>query len=117
MRYRILDSNGDMSFGNNQLNFYKDSPEAVAQLVQTRLKLWLNEWYLNVEDGTPWLQGVIGKQQLSTVELVLRSRIVETEGVLSLSDFYLTIDPDTRKLSVSGTIDTIFGATTFGQVI
>ncbi len=112
MRYRKLSPTGDYVFGNGQKDFLINSPEAVAQSVRTRLLLWVNEWFINVEEGTLWLQGVLGKQQQSTIDNVLRSRILETEGVTELTSYDSSIDPDTRKLSVSVSIDTLYGSTT-----
>lgn len=109
MKYRKQDENGDYIFGNGQGDFFKDSVEAVAQAVKTRLLLWLGEWFLNVDEGTPYLQGVIGKHEAQTRDTVLRSRILQTQGVRAISDYQSTIDPDTRKLSVSVSIDTIYG--------
>lgn len=109
MRYRKLSATGDYSFGNNQFDFHRNTPELVGQKVVTRLKLWLNEWFLDVEEGTAWVQGVLGKQPLSSADTVLRARILETEGVVALTAYESAIDPDTRKLSVSATIDTIYG--------
>lgn len=111
MRYRKLTSTGDYSFGNNQYDFYKDSPEAVAQSVQTRLKLWLGEWFLDIEDGTPWIQGVLGKQQASTYDALLRARILETEGVTEIVTYTSTLNTETRKLNVSCVLNTIYGVT------
>lgn len=111
MRYRKLDSNGDFVFGNGLMDFYQNSPEAVGQSVLTRLKLWVNEWFLNVEEGTLWLQGILGKQQQSTIDTIIRSRILETEGVTDITAYDSIIDPDTRKLSLNVTIDTLYGST------
>ena len=46
MRYRIEDANGDMTWGSGDKNFYYNQPEAVAQAVMTRLRLWSGEWFL-----------------------------------------------------------------------
>lgn len=112
MRYRKLDENGDYVFGNGQDDFLKNSPEAVAQAVKTRLLLWKEEWFLDVEEGTPYLQGVIGKHSEETRNTVLRTRILNTEGMRSILSFENIIDPETRKLSLSVSIDTIYGNTT-----
>jgi hypothetical protein len=117
MKYRKLSSTGDYVFGNGNMDFYTNSPEAVGQSVVTRLKLWVNEWFLNVEEGTLWLQGVIGKQQQSTVDTILRSRILETQGVTDITSYDSIIDPDTRKLSLNVTIDTLYGSTTIQAAI
>ena len=61
MKYRKLDENGDMTFGAGLDNYFIDSAEAVAQSVLTRLRMWLREWYLDTNDGTPYYQQVLGK--------------------------------------------------------
>jgi hypothetical protein len=109
--YRILDKNNDYSFGNSQLDFYKDSPEAVGQAVETRLLLWLGEWYLNTDDGTPYLQGVLGKHLLSVIDATIQDRVLGTENVNDISNYQSSIDPVARALTVSFSIDTAFGPT------
>lgn len=117
MRYRKLSPTGDYTFGSGQANFYKDSPEAVAQSVQTRLLLWVDEWYLDITEGTPYIQGILGKQPQNTVDDILRSRILDTQGVSSIISYQSIIDPVERTLSVSGSLDTIYGTTTFQAAI
>lgn len=112
MRYRKLDQNGDYVYGNGQNDFFKDTPETVGQAVKTRLLLWLEEWFLDVDEGTPWLQGVIGKHSELTRETVLRTRILNTQGVTQITSFDGVIDPENRKLNLSVSIDTIYGETT-----
>ncbi|EJX4360738.1 hypothetical protein OD522_005447, partial [Salmonella enterica] len=62
MRYRREDENGDYTFGRGDSGFFVDCPEAVAQAVKTRLQLWQGQWFLDVNEGTPYEQTIIGKQ-------------------------------------------------------
>lgn len=116
MKYRKLSESGDYVFGNGQLDFLVNTPDMVAQKIKTRLLLWLGEWFLDVEEGTAWLQGVLGKQQESTRDTVIRTRILETEGVTSIVSYESIVDADNRRLSVSLIVDTIYGETTLIQV-
>jgi hypothetical protein len=109
MRYRKLDPNGDYSFGHGLADFYIDVPEAVAQSVRTRLALWTNEWFLDLSKGTPWETQVIGKVNPTVRDQALRSRILNTPGVKTLIKFATALNADTRFLTVTATIDTIFG--------
>lgn len=109
MRVRKLDADGDMQFGHGSLDIYKDSAEGVAQCVMTRLALWQETWFLDVDEGTPWLQDAIGKRML--VESVVKDRILGTDGVESIEDFEAILDPDTRRITITATINTIYGST------
>lgn len=111
MRYRKLTPSNDYSFGNGQLDFYRDVPEAVGQSVKTRLRLWLGEWFLNIDDGTLYLQGVLGKYSLEQANVTIQNRVVTTTGVTDLSDYESTLNPDTRDMVAEFSIDTIFGPT------
>jgi hypothetical protein len=117
MRYRKLSEDGDYTFGNGQANFFKDTPAAVGQAAKTRLMLWLGEWFLNVEEGTPYLQGVIGKHNEQTREAVMRARVLGTEGLTSITNYESIIDPDNRKLNLSVAVDTIYGETTIQTAV
>lgn len=114
MRYRKLTSTGDYSFGNSLRDFYIDIPEAVAQAVQTRLLLWLGEWYLDVTEGVPYLEGVIGKHPdpQATADQTIKTVIQGTQGFADIIEFQSEINPDTRAYKVPiCEIDTIYGPT------
>lgn len=112
MRYRKQDASGDMVFGNGDLDFYIDSPEAVGQSVETRLKLWLGEWFLNIEEGTPYQTNVLGANKSKSAPIVIRERIFKTPGVTEIVSFDYDINATTRKISIRSTINTIYGQTT-----
>lgn len=111
MRYRKLSADGDYTFGNGQLDFYRDVPEAVGQAVMTRLLLWLGEWFLNIEDGTPYMQGVLGHHSKLSADNTIQQRALGTQGLTDLSDYETVLDADTRGLSGGFKIDTIYGPT------
>ncbi|MFA9439390.1 hypothetical protein ACDA63_07115 [Uliginosibacterium sp. sgz301328] len=116
MRYRRLDANGDYTFGTGG-DFLRDSPETVAQAVRTRLDLWRGEWFVDTSDGTPWQTEVLGKNTAATYEAAIKRRIVGTEGVTQLVDFSSSYDGDTRRLTVTATIDTAYGQTTITETL
>lgn len=111
MLLRKLDNNGDMQFGNGTTNFYKDTPEAIAQNIYTRLKLWLGEWYLDTDEGTDWIGKCLGKNSMDSALLEIKQRILGTTGVNSIQNFSASIEPTSRKLTITGTVNTIYGDT------
>lgn len=111
MRYRKQDENGDYTFGNGLNNFHIDNIDAVAQAIDTRLKLWMGEWFGDVTDGTGWSQAILGKHSQNLYELTLRQRVLETRGVLGIQGFQSQLEPNTRKLTVNMLVDTIYGQT------
>ncbi|MBB3006049.1 hypothetical protein [Cupriavidus alkaliphilus] len=111
MQYRKEDADGDYVFGGGSADFYKDVPEAVGQAVVTRLRLARGEWFLDITEGTPWEQ-VLGKYTSGTYDAAIRQRILGTQGVLSLASYSSTLNSETRALSVTATINTIYGPTT-----
>jgi hypothetical protein len=113
MRYRKLTATGDYSFGSGQLDFWNNVPEAVGQAVQTRLLLWLGEWFLDINAGTPYMQGILGKYSQETADTVIKDQIIETQGMVDIADYSSTRpqDQNTRGMLVTTSIDTIYGTT------
>lgn len=107
MRYRPLDAAGDYTVG---LPFLVDSPDAVAQAILTRLKLWSGEWFVDTTDGTPYLDQILGKS--GNPDSAIQQRILATPGVTSITAYDSSRDPVTRALSVTATVQTQYGTTT-----
>ncbi len=105
MKYRQLDSNGDMQLG----KYLENTPEAVAQAVLTRLRLWSEEWFLDVTEGTPWNQLVLGHGTQNTAIPAIRQRILETQGVTEITNLSFENTPDNRHLVVAVQLKTIYG--------
>jgi hypothetical protein len=111
MRYRKLDKDGDYVFGSGSSDFLVNSPEAVAQAVLTRLQLWLGEWFADTSDGTGWKQAVLGRQPENMYEMAIQQRVLETQGVSSIESFESDLNRNTRRLTITMTINTIYGIT------
>lgn len=119
MRVRKLAADGDYRFGRGRKDFEVNTPDAVAILASERLRLWRGEWFLNVTDGTPYREQVLGRNTEATRDPVLRYRLLETPGVTELATYDSVLDRDPRKFSVSATLVTAYGAaniaTTLGR--
>lgn len=111
MRYRKLSTTGDYTFGNGQMDFFRDIPEAVGQAAKTRLLLWLGEWFLDIDSGTPYMQGILGKYSIERANVTIEDRVIHTQGATNISNYVSEIDPDTRGMTASFNLDTIYGPT------
>lgn len=108
MRVRKVDATGDMVFGGDQASIHRDSPEAVAQVVESRLNLWSGEWYLNLNEGTAYRTEVLGKRTEATRDPVLRDRILASPGVTEITAYSSVLNRETRGFAVSATIATAY---------
>jgi len=112
-----MDGNGDMAFGAQQADFFRDQPAAPAQAVLTRLRLWLGEWFIDSSEGTPYQQAVLGMHTQQTAEPAMRRRILETEGVTGIESFAVEYDKEERKATVNAIINTLYGTVTVQGVL
>lgn len=107
MRVRALDESGDIA---TRGAIFISGSQAVQQTIVTRLRLFLGEYHLDVRDGTPWFQSILGKyENLNAVESILRMRIRRTEGVIELLSFRTDFDLESRSLNVFCVVQTEYG--------
>lgn len=85
--------------------------DSVVQGIRSRLLLFRGEWFLNANAGMPWFEEVFtdGGQDIRRIESALKAQIIATPGVESILSFDLAFDGATRDLSVSFSVDTIYG--------
>jgi hypothetical protein len=107
---RALGPNGDPLQGNGQNNFISDLA-AVTQIVKTRLLLFQGEWFLNLLDGLPLFQSILGasgsQRSLQIIINLISARITGTPyvtGISSISASYLN-----RSFSFKAQVETQFG--------
>lgn len=88
--------------------------EAIAQHVKIRLRFFRGEWALDTREGTPyWEQILIRGATETAVREVFRRVVAETPGIASVRNISLSIDRQTRTLTVSA-LDAV---TTDGEFI
>jgi len=116
MRYRPLDAAGDYTVGRP---FLANDPAAVAQAIQTRLRLSLGEFFLDTTDGTPWLTEILGPRANLNPDAAIKQRILGTPGVTSIVSYSSSFDGGPRALSVNASVQTAYSAApiTVSQVI
>lgn len=106
-----LTENGDLYVGPNGLEFVSGL-EGVGQLVVIAIRMFLGEWFLNLDKGMPWFQEILGQKD---AEDTLRRRLAETAlgvpGVTAIISLTVELDGSTRRASGSMVVRTVFGDT------
>jgi hypothetical protein len=99
--------------GNGLANFLSDNA-AVAQIICTRLKLFEGEWFLNLQDGLPLFQSMLGafasQKQLQIISNLISARIngtIYVSGIQSMVTSYKD-----RKFTFTAVVTTQFGIVT-----
>ena len=112
-RVRALDPNGDMIFGHGSRDFLVDVPAAVVQRAKTRLGLWVGDWFLNTDDGTPYRTAVFGARTNASRDPAIRARLLGTPGCTGITAYASQQEPSKAAQVVACrlTIDTAYGQT------
>jgi hypothetical protein len=119
-RVRRMTASGDMTFGHNGNDFLADIPEAVGQVAFTRVKMWEGQWFLNLNDGTPFFQEILGKGTqnfnqpteqsfINSRDAAIQSRLTGTPFLTGLPGYNSNYDSATRAWQVNTTLSTAFG--------
>lgn len=94
-------------FGYGNTSFATDV-EAVQQAIYTKLKLFKNEFWEDLDDGLPFFQEIAGTRDKDTIDMLVRNRILETQGVTSIKSFSSQISAE-KKYTAAVYVNTIYG--------
>ncbi|MEA1064753.1 hypothetical protein [Erwinia sp. HR93] len=108
MRTRRLDAAGDWTFGRGRES-YATRSECVRQKIKTRLLSFKNDWFLNLDHGLDWFDNIARRGTRLKLEAQIRTCILQTDGVKTLTEFSPQFDPKTRRLTVYATFTDIYG--------
>jgi hypothetical protein len=88
---------------------------AVAQAIETRVKLFQGEWWENLNEGTPMFQDILGSsgsaKNQTTMSLILTERVAGTPYVSQVKEVVATFNRTTREFSYRAVAQTAFGET------
>ena len=80
-----LDRDGDLLLTNNALTL-TTGLEAIRQHLQCKFRLFMGEWFLDLEAGVPWFQEVFKKNTSFVVlQEIFKDTILTTPGVIELN--------------------------------
>jgi hypothetical protein len=108
-----MDENGDYTFGFS--SFYTDA-DAVTQAIQTKLLMFQGEWWEDTTDGLPMFQQILGTNggtpNVTAVDLIVQSRIVETPNVNNIVSY--TSSYKNKTYTAPAVVNTTYGNVTVG---
>lgn len=111
-----LDSNNDIIVDDGQFKLVTDGAK-VAQHVRSRLLFYQGEWFLDLSAGVPYFQKIFTKPaDVGEVESIIKSEILQTEGVERLLTFESDYNSETRKLTMSASLETVYGVIDMSEV-
>lgn len=112
-----LDQDGDLLVTNNELTL-TEGRDAIRQHIQTRLRLFRGEWFLDRSLGVPYYEDIFVKQQTQvTVASILKAQIFETPGVLEFLTFNFDYDEFNRGFDVAFRVNTLEGIVDFDDFL
>lgn len=95
-----------------------DNAERVCQQVKITLCFWYGEWFLDTNDGTPYLEYILVKNpNISHIRQIISERIKSVEGVISLDSLDLFYNARERTLDVEYEATTYYGLITRKEVL
>lgn len=95
-------TSNDLFFNSNyELRLTATLEELTRQRLSIRLKLFQGEWKFDETLGTPYFQTIYGKSTKIAADLAIKTVILDTEGVIRLTDYTSVVDKSTRKLTVN----------------
>jgi len=102
--------------GNGLQNFLSDI-DAVTQIIATRLRMFQGEWFLNLLDGLPMFQNILGSsgsaRNLQVITNLISARITGTPFVTGISS--VDVSYTNRQFTFIAVVNTAFGTVTVGN--
>ena len=107
---RALDTNGDIVTSGKQ---FIEGSEATAQTIKTNLKLFIGEYFRDISIGLPFFEKIAVKNYSSSNESekenIIKTIIINTNGVKKILTFSSNFDLKTRILLIDVDVLTNFG--------
>lgn len=90
-----------------------DGADRVAQQIKITLGFWKGEWFLNTQQGVPYLERILVKNpNASHIRQVLQEQIASVDGVTRASVDSVLVDQQSRTAEVIYSAETDLGKIT-----
>lgn len=83
----------------------------VGASIRHRLLMMFGEFFLDISDGMPWFQAVLGKKAQDTAEFAIKQRIATAPGVVQITRFNFDFDRDSRRIRVDCSVLSVYNET------
>jgi len=105
----LQDEEGDLALPANRMKL-TDGRVETMQTLRSRLRVFREEWFLDVTAGTPYHQEILGKDKNpNAAESAIKLMITSCPGVTGLLEFSFEIDKATRVATVAFKVSSDFG--------
>lgn len=117
MLFRGIDGDGDWRFGQG-LQDYFFGDQAIAANIATNLRFFLNDFFAAMDKGIDWWNLLGSKNPGATNNILLQTRqtIINCYGVVKINSVNAFFDPNSRRLTLSYSIQSIYSPQVVGQI-
>lgn len=107
MRVSGLDENKDWRFGRGRAAYITRS-EAVRQNVETRIKSFATDFFLDTDANIDWIDLLGRRDTREEIKLAVERTTLATEGVTTITQLELSVKTSTRNATIMLSFGTIF---------
>ena len=107
MIFRIVDSDGDWTFGKGKQDYAKNL-QALKLNLQTRILSWVGDCFFDLDAGIDW-KNLLGYNTKKELASAIKDTAFRTEGVIKVNDISIEVD-NTRTADVELSCNTVFGS-------
>ena len=106
MKFRGLDQNSDWQFGQG-LGSYAKAANALALDIAARVRSRMGNCFFATTDGIDYTN-LLDKGRQKDFETAMSNAIMQTNGVVKINSVSFNLDPETRAMSTTYDIQTIY---------
>lgn len=93
----LIGSDGNLVLVNGDLMLTLDSEtvaQATAQRLQTRLRMFMGEWFLNTNLGVPYLQSILGKKGAQDIaDAAIKNTALGVPNIAGINEYTSSVSP------------------------
>ena len=106
MRFRGIDEDGDFMFGQGVGSYAKEE-DALALDIAARIRSRKGNCFFAVDDGVDYTN-LLEKGREKDFINGMSNAIMQTEGIVKINSISTNLDPDTRNISMTYDVQTIY---------